>query len=388
MAAGVEQATPLDKAKQLLFRGDYEAARATCNDLLAANSEDYEATLFRGQVHHKESLTKDGDEHRKLLDAAIADFTRAIELGPTRPDGYDFRYHVYMELAEKETDREVKREWEELAAADYGKLRKYDPSAIVAFKNEIRTVPQSLAKPAPLDNPIETEMAMSNQESEPKKNPFLAADDAEAPSEIARSRTDRGDGRDRRPSSVLRRDEQTADDDRTDDSDEEQITKLDLGDTAEEEPTLPPHNDPLITEIPELPLPHITRFDLGAFTPRPALSPFDATLRDQQSSSVPRSKGATTGSNSPNRKTPSRSRNGEDVFSATPAGYNWLLVGTTPGARSIDGISQWIDHGYLASESTTQWTPGCTGESHRFSATKCCWQLWATARRTSSPTAG
>lgn len=256
--------SPIDEAKQLLFHRKFDEALAKCDDILSRDPKNYEVIVLRGQVNHKANR----------IDEALADFSRAIDVAPRQPDAYDWRYRIFMDLANQETDIEAKAKLELQAAQDYLALKAHDPTAAITFKNDM-SYWESRAPEEPVPDFVPEELRVDNLslndteslkdkavQEDPLKQQLLDGDskeDSELEVELPRGR----DAVDIVEENRTKEEQQQGDD-------EEQITELELKDGRLPPIVLPPHEvAPKPTPLDEV-LPQITRFDRQAFIP-----PFD-----------------------------------------------------------------------------------------------------------------
>ena len=82
--------SPIEDAKLLLFQGKHDEAIAKCDDLIRIDEHDFQAYMVRGQVHEK----------MDDLQTALADYSSAIEAAPNHHEPYDYRYQLYVKLAQ------------------------------------------------------------------------------------------------------------------------------------------------------------------------------------------------------------------------------------------------------------------------------------------------
>ncbi len=103
-----DQQDPILSARIEYARGNLLAAYNLCSEAINADSNDYDAYILRGKINLG----------MKNNDAAVADYTRAIELQPQNATGYYSRAFVYSKIGETEKGE-----------ADEDQARKRDPNA-------------------------------------------------------------------------------------------------------------------------------------------------------------------------------------------------------------------------------------------------------------------
>ena len=325
--------TPLSEATRLVGKGDYPAAIAACDEVLAKKPNDYDALVLRGQANTR----------HEQVNEAIADLTKAIEVAPDRPDAYRWRYRIYMELAKVETDIQNKTILEQAAAADHKNLTRFDPNASMALKKSFTAPPSYLNQPVPGSESEENDQFAVqggvpsiedsvNDRSQPKREwpsineekqqpEFGKLDDGTRAPEQPNTQEPSPKAKDQPASDQVAADQLAAD--------EEEIIRREL-DEEVEEPTLPPHEA-------DLPKRALTRFDRQAFVAPPQGSGFG-----QSSSFVPQTRSrATTGISQPSSQNNANALPQSRFFLQNQVGSNFQQgnSGIAPRPFRSTGIS-------------------------------------------------
>lgn len=154
-----QENSALAKANQQFVSEDFPAALESVDAVLAADPDDYQAHLLRGQINFK---TENFDE-------AIDDFSRARDIQPTTADAYQFRYKAYLKKAEEFPISSPKWiNWSEMASADQKEFYRLDITSVAAQKTPSANFDRS-QKLIEQTNEIEEELnALRNEEMQKK----------------------------------------------------------------------------------------------------------------------------------------------------------------------------------------------------------------------------